>query len=114
MAQASHLFLVALVVRALSLISQTFFQPDEFYQALEPAHHLVFGYGYLTWEWRDLPELALPDNSGVTQTVLGSLQGGRLRGWSWPGCFALIYWILQKTGLDGTTLIVSACNRRPQ
>lgn len=31
--------------------TQTFFQPDEFYQSLEPAHKLVFGYGYLTWEW---------------------------------------------------------------
>lgn len=29
----------------------TFFQPDEFYQALEPAHFLVYGYGYITWEW---------------------------------------------------------------
>ncbi|WBW75177.1 pig-B [Schizosaccharomyces osmophilus] len=32
---------------------KTFFQPDEFYQSLEVAHHLVFGYGFLTWEWRN-------------------------------------------------------------
>lgn len=31
---------------------KTFFQPDEFYQALEPAHDLVFGYGFVTWEYR--------------------------------------------------------------
>ncbi len=30
----------------------TFFQPDEFYQSLEPAHKLIFNTGYLTWEWR--------------------------------------------------------------
>lgn len=36
---------------ALALLTQTTFQPDEFYQSLEPAHHLVFGYGHLTWEW---------------------------------------------------------------
>lgn len=32
---------------------KTFFQPDEYWQALEPAHRIAFGYGYLTWEWRE-------------------------------------------------------------
>lgn len=37
----------------LALVGQkTFFQPDEFYQSLEPAHRLVWGTGYETWEWR--------------------------------------------------------------
>ena len=35
-----------------SLIIQTFFQADEFYQALEPAHSFIYGYGYVTWEWK--------------------------------------------------------------
>jgi phosphatidylinositol glycan class B len=44
--------LLALVLRvAIALGTQGFFQPDEYFQALEPAHHYVFGYGYLTWEW---------------------------------------------------------------
>ncbi|MDF1759878.1 MAG: hypothetical protein P1U40_05025 [Coxiellaceae bacterium] len=29
------------------------YYPDEIFQTLEPAHHLAFGYGYLTWEWQD-------------------------------------------------------------
>lgn len=29
----------------------TFFQPDEYFQSLEPAHAFVYGYGELTWEW---------------------------------------------------------------
>jgi hypothetical protein len=29
------------------------FWPDEIYQSLEPAHHLVFGYGLMAWEFRD-------------------------------------------------------------
>ncbi|SCU81939.1 LADA_0C01970g1_1 [Lachancea dasiensis] len=29
----------------------SFFQPDEFWQSLEPAHVKAFGYGQLTWEW---------------------------------------------------------------
>lgn len=36
-----------------ALTIHTFFQADEYWQSLEPAHHLVFGYGYLTWEWRE-------------------------------------------------------------
>lgn len=35
----------------IALCTKTFFQPDEYYQALEPAYHAVFGYGHLTWEW---------------------------------------------------------------
>lgn len=35
-----------------SFAIETFFQADEFFQALEPAHHFVYGYGYLTWEWK--------------------------------------------------------------
>ena len=82
-------FLLALAFRSLSLLlPQTYFQPDEYWQSLEVAHEHVFGYGFLTWEWRDLPE------------------GGRLRGWIWPGVFVIIYRFLQVTGLDQTRLIV--------
>lgn len=43
---------LALVLRvAIALSTQGFFQPDEYFQSLEPAHHYVFGYGHLTWEW---------------------------------------------------------------
>ncbi|MCL7051557.1 hypothetical protein MKW94_012140 [Papaver nudicaule] len=34
-----------------SLLVQTYFNPDEHWQALEVAHHITFGYGHLTWEW---------------------------------------------------------------
>ncbi|KAK9478253.1 Alg9-like mannosyltransferase family-domain-containing protein [Lipomyces japonicus] len=48
------LFLTLLSFRLFNALSlRTYFQPDEFWQALEPAHRLVYGYGYLTWEWRD-------------------------------------------------------------
>ena len=30
---------------------RTQFDPDEYWQALEPAHLIVFGEGFLTWEW---------------------------------------------------------------
>lgn len=33
--------------------NQSIFWPDEVYQSLEPAHTLVFGYGWIPWEWQD-------------------------------------------------------------
>lgn len=36
-----------------ALTLKTYFQPDEYYQCLEVAHRLVFGTGYITWEWRE-------------------------------------------------------------
>lgn len=45
-------FVASLVVRLFNAFTiRTFFQPDEYFQALEPAHNMVFGYGYITWEW---------------------------------------------------------------
>mgnify|MGYP003365108456 FL=1 len=35
-----------------ALLLHTFFQADEFWQSLEPAHLKAFGYGQLTWEWK--------------------------------------------------------------
>lgn len=32
-------------------ITRTNFHPDEYFQALEPAFHVVYGVGVLTWEW---------------------------------------------------------------
>ncbi|KAJ8104615.1 hypothetical protein OPT61_g10662 [Boeremia exigua] len=47
------LLLAFRVVNALTL--HTFFQPDEFFQSLEPAWQLAFGgasNAWITWEWR--------------------------------------------------------------
>ncbi len=71
--------LYALAVRVLiAVFTQTFFQPDEYFQALEPAHHLVFGYGSLTWEWLN----PLPIRSII-----------------YPALNIPIYWMLKVTGL---------------
>lgn len=35
-----------------AILTKSFFQADEFWQALEPAHLMAFGYGELTWEWK--------------------------------------------------------------
>lgn len=96
--------LLALTIRSLSLLlPHTFFQPDEFYQAFEPAHHLVFGYGHLTWEWKDLPANEGDDWWSVY------IATGRMRGWLWPGVFAGVYKLLAISGLDDTFLLVCVC-----
>jgi len=47
--------------------------PDEIYQALEPAHRLVFGYGLLSWEWHE----------GVRSPVLPGFFAGPLEIAKW-------------------------------
>ncbi|KAI5801489.1 Alg9-like mannosyltransferase family-domain-containing protein [Peziza echinospora] len=46
------LYVFVLSIRIVNAVSvRTFFQPDEYYQALEPAWRLIFGDGWVTWEW---------------------------------------------------------------
>lgn len=84
-------YFLALLFRLLNaLLTRTFFQPDEFYQSLEPAHSFIFSYGYKTWEWRE----SLSGEGGIRSVL------------SWIG-FVPIYWILRETGLDETRWLVS-------
>ncbi|KAL7420310.1 glycosylphosphatidylinositol anchor biosynthesis [Cryptotrichosporon argae] len=112
------LLFIPLILRALHLLlPQTAFQPDEFYQSLEPAHRLVFGAGHETWEWRDLPAAAVDDAfaawlrsrapgwAGAWDAVVVR---GRMRGWIWPGVFAGVYRVLQLLELSNTDALVLA------
>ena len=78
---------LAIAVRvSIALITRTFFQPDEYFQALEPAHFLVFGYGDLTWEWTSKPPI---------RSIL------------YPALNVPIYWVLKIFSFDQTFLLVS-------
>ena len=68
-----------------AFLIQTFFVPDEFWQGPEVAHRIVFGYGYLTWEWKE-----------------------GLRGWSFPLIFATCYKFLALLGADNAKFLVLA------
>ena len=74
-------FLALRVVNALCV--NTYFNPDEYWQSVEVAHRLVFGYGHLTWEWTE-----------------------RIRGFVHPLVFAAVYYILKITGLDYPMVVV--------
>ncbi|KAL9023878.1 MAG: hypothetical protein Q9196_006907, partial [Gyalolechia fulgens] len=71
-AQDILLFLIAFrILNALSI--RTFFQPDEYYQSLEPAWEIAFGVNtgaWITWEWRN-----------------------QLRSAIHPAIFAAVYWL---------------------
>lgn len=48
-----RIFVLCLGFRVINaLMVQTYFNPDEHWQALEVAHRITFGYGHLTWEWK--------------------------------------------------------------
>ena len=69
----------------LALVTRTFFQPDEYFQALEPAHNIVFDYGLITWEW---------------------LSPRPIRSIVYPALNVPIYWLLKVLRLDDTILLV--------
>ncbi|KAI0691035.1 glycosyltransferase family 22 protein [Cytidiella melzeri] len=81
-----NIVLVALTTRVfVALATQTFFQPDEYYQSLEVAHHLVFGYGHITWEW-------------LTPKPIRSI--------FYPLLNVPVYLALKQLGLDNTRLLI--------
>ncbi len=49
--------------------------PDEIFQTLEPAHRLAYGYGVVTWEWRD----------GIRSWVFPAVLAGLMRSTDWMG-----------------------------
>lgn len=91
MAPASVIFAAITLRVGVALLMSTYFQPDEYFQSLEPAHKLVFGYGHLTWEWQAKPPI---------------------RSIFFPAIFVPVYWILRVTKLDGTLLLVGPVSLR--
>lgn len=81
---SKRLFGLFVTIRLASIVfTQTWFVPDEYWQSQEPAHRLVFNYGYLTWEWR-----------------VG------IRSYLYPLVIASWYKILDLLSLDNTILLV--------
>lgn len=47
------IFVMGFALRAAAAFSYSVHYPDEIFQTLEPAHRLLFGYGTVTWEYRE-------------------------------------------------------------
>ncbi len=85
-ALAVLLGVVALAIRAhWALSGDGFFHPDEIYQAVEPAHRLVYGFGLHAWEWD-----------------IGA------RNWTLPGVLAAVLAIARQVGWDSPATYVPA------
>ena len=76
--------LILFVRIVIALFTRTFFQPDEYFQSLEPAYRLVFGYGHLTWEW---------------------LTPNPVRSIIYPSFNVPIYWALKVSGLADSLVL---------
>ncbi|GKD06168.1 GPI mannosyltransferase 3 [Tanacetum coccineum] len=80
------ILLICIIFRmANSLFVQTYFNPDEHWQALEVAHRITFGYGHLTWEWTE-----------------------GIRSYLHPMLFALLYKVLSILHLDTPLFMIKA------
>ena len=88
-----NMFLLSICIRlAIALFTRGFFQPDEYFQALEPAHRFVFGYGHLTWEW-------------VSPRPIRSVL--------YPAINIPAYWMLKVLGLDIKYPVTVVCLSSP-
>ncbi|PRQ37646.1 putative hexosyltransferase [Rosa chinensis] len=86
LASPKNIYLFCLAFRMLNaLLVQTYFNPDEHWQALEVAHRITFGFGHLTWEWK----------KGI-------------RSYLHPLLFAFLYKVLALLGLDTPWFMVKA------
>lgn len=72
-------FLIVIVIAGFvlrvyqSLLIAEMAHPDEIFQTLEPAHRLAYGYGVITWEWRD----------GIRSWVFPTLLAGVMKSTDW-------------------------------
>lgn len=68
------LFYVTLWRLVSVFVIQTAHVPDEYWQSVEVAHRLAFGYGYLTWEWREgIRSYVYPFLISIVYRILGFL-----------------------------------------
>lgn len=78
------IFLIALVLRVgVAIHFPSIDYPDEVFESLEPAHHLAYGFGVVTWEWR----------MGVRSWVFPAFLAGVMRATDWmgPGSFGYLW-----------------------
>jgi hypothetical protein len=79
-----RIFLALVCIRIFNALTiRTFFQPDEYYQSLEPAWRLVYGYGEITWEWKEA-----------------------IRGFLYPSLFAFVWWVAKAIGIKDSSIPV--------
>ncbi|GAA5843401.1 hypothetical protein JCM9279_002091 [Rhodotorula babjevae] len=105
-----RIYSLALAIRlANACLSRAFFQPDEYWQALEPAHRWVWGFGWATWEWRVQPpgEGAAGADGAAWELILQGGRGG-IRSPLAVLPTAAAYSLLKAAALDSPALLALA------
>ncbi len=68
-------FIVGFSLRLYAAHFPNLIHPDEVFQTLEPAHRLAYGYGVVTWEWRE----------GVRSWVFPAFLAAIMKATAWMG-----------------------------
>jgi hypothetical protein len=80
-ALVASFFLIGFALRMETTRSPSIVFPDEIFQTVEPAHRLAFGYGTVTWEWRD----------GIRSWVFPAFLSLPMRAAAWLGSSSSAY-----------------------
>jgi hypothetical protein len=81
------IILLGLLLRIYAAVSHLdISHPDEHFQTLEPASHVVFGFGWLSWEWTE-----------------------GTRSWLVPAFYMPVLWIFKCLGFNGGPTPIAAC-----
>src|SRR5262245_63430901 len=82
---ASAIVVAATVLRAwLAVDDHSVFWPDEIHQSVEQAHRAVFGYGLVSWEFRD-----------------------GARSWLFPGAIAALWELADMLGIRSSITLMT-------
>lgn len=73
--------LLAFVLRLFAAKAPNIVHPDEVFQTEEPAHRLAYGYGVVTWEWRE----------GIRSWIFPAFLAAIMRTTDWMGPHSLGY-----------------------
>ncbi|CAE6446264.1 unnamed protein product [Rhizoctonia solani] len=98
----------------IALSTRGFFQPDEYFQALEPAYRAVFGSGHLTWEWTTNPPIRSFAYPALFVPVYASVKAMHLENtfilvcFVYPALFVPAYALVKAMHLENTFMLIWA------
>ncbi len=115
------LFLLALLLRVcVAMRAPSLAHPDEVFQTQEPAHRLAYGYGIVTWEWRDgIRSWVFPAFLAVIMRATEWMSSGSA-GYLWATTILLslislttvwfgFCWAKRVSGIEAAILAAGAC-----
>lgn len=113
--------MIALLLRiSVAMRAPSLAHPDEIFQTEEPAHRLAYGYGIITWEWRDgIRSWAFPAILAVVMRATGWMGHGSA-GYLWAVTILLSLisltsvwfgyaWAKRVSGIEAAMIAAGGC-----